>query len=121
VTDVVPLPPSDPGGGTVGLLIQALAVGATIASIGLGRLGSRETASWLRGIGHLIIVLLDALVSAAVVLWVASWFDVIPSSTWGLFGSLTLISHAITASAAAFVSLIGPAGALIGTLYSHSA
>jgi hypothetical protein len=38
VTDVVPLPADDVNGASLGFLTQALALGGTIASMGLGRL-----------------------------------------------------------------------------------
>jgi hypothetical protein len=38
-------------------------------------------------------------------------------SSWSLFFSFLLVSLAITGSTAGFVSLFGPAGALVGTMY----
>jgi len=117
-TDVAPLPASDSGGGSVGLLIQALALGATVAALGLGRLVSKGGRSLLRGVGHVAMMALYSIVSAAVVLMVAGWFGVpAAGSKWSLFLSFLLVSLAITGSTAAFVSLIGPPGALVGTLY----
>src|SRR4051812_48232155 len=49
VTDLVALPPDDRTGASIGLLVQALAIGATVASIGLGRIGARTTPSLVRG------------------------------------------------------------------------
>src|SRR4051794_29068345 len=50
VTDVVPLPADDVNGASLGFLTQALALGGTIASMGLGRLIPRARRSWRRGI-----------------------------------------------------------------------
>lgn len=117
ITDVAPLPASDSAGAAVGLLLQALALGATVASISLGRLSSTGSRSWLRGIGHVTLLVLYGLASAAVLLLVAQWFGIFPSSSWRLFGSFFLCSLAVTGSTATFVSLFGPPGALVGTLY----
>jgi len=118
ITDVAPLPSSDTTGGSVGLLIQALAIGATVAALGLGRLVDNRRRSLLQGAGHVAMMVVYSLVSAAVVLMVAGWFGVPASgSRWPLFFSFLLVSLAITGSTAAFVSLFGPPGALVGTLY----
>jgi hypothetical protein len=118
VTDVAPLPSSDTTGGSVGLLIQALALGATVAALGLGRLVDKRRRSLRRGAGHVVMMVVYSLVSAAVVLMVAGWFGVPASgASWSVFFSFLLVSLAITGSTAAFVSLFGPAGALVGTMY----
>lgn len=118
ITDVAPLPSSDTTGGSVGLLIQALALGATVAALGLGRLVDRRQRSLLRGAGHVATMIVYSVVSAAVVLMVAGWFGVPASgSRWSLFLSFLLVSLAITGSTAAFVSVFGAPGAIVGTLY----
>ena len=118
ITDVVPLPKDDPSGSSIGFLVQALALGATVASIGLGRIGQGTRRSIRRGIAHVLTLVVYGGVSAAAVLWAATWFDVIPSAAAGrLFLDFLLLSVAITASTAGAVALIGPAGALLGTLY----
>jgi len=118
ITDVAPLPGSDTTGGSVGLLIQALALGATVAALGLGRLVDRRRRSLVQGASHVAMMVLYSVASAAVVLMVAGWFGVPASgSRWSLFLSFLLVSLAITGSTAAFVSLFGPAGSLVGTLY----
>jgi hypothetical protein len=76
ITDVVPLPADDVNGASLGFLTQALALGGTIASIGLGRLIPRTRRSWKRGAGHLSTLIVYAVGSAAAVLWSMSWFGV---------------------------------------------
>jgi len=118
ITDVVPLPPDDRNGASLGFLVQALALGGTIASIGLGRLIPRARRSPKRGIGHLAILISYALGSAAVVLWSMTWFGVgAGADHWAMFGAFSLVSLAITASTAGAVALVGPAGGLLGGVY----
>ncbi|GIM97636.1 ABC transporter permease [Paractinoplanes toevensis] len=118
VTDVVPLPSDDVNGVSLGFLTQALALGGTIASIGLGRLIPRTRRSWRRGIAHVSILIIYAVASAAVILWSMTWFGVGETADRGeMLGIFSLISLAITASTAGAVALFGPAGALIGAMY----
>jgi hypothetical protein len=118
VSDVVPLPTDDVNGASLGFLTQALALGGTIASLGLGRLIPRTRRSWRRGLGHLLTLILYAASSAAVVLWSMSWFGVGTGADQGeMFGIFGLVSLAITASTAGAVALLGPGGALVGALY----
>jgi len=118
VSDVVPLPADDVSGASLGFLTQALALGGTIASIGLGRLIPRTRRSWKRGLGHLVTLIVYALGSAAVVLWSMGWFGVgVGADRWEMLGIFALVSLAITASTAGAVALLGPGGALIGALY----
>jgi hypothetical protein len=118
VTDVVPLPTDDVNGVSLGFLTQALALGGTIASMGLGRLIPRARRSWRRGIAHVTILMLYAVGSAAVILWSMTWFGVGTTADRGeMLGIFSLISLAITASTAGAVALLGPAGALVGAMY----
>jgi hypothetical protein len=118
ITDLVPLPADDVNGVSLGFLTQALALGGTIASIGLGRLIPRTRRSWMRGAGHLTTLLVYAVGSAAGVLWSMSWFGVGSGADHTeLLGIFALVSLAITASTAGAVALIGPAGAMVGALY----
>jgi hypothetical protein len=118
VTDVAPLPKADRSGGSIGLLVQALALGATVASLGLGRLTQRTRRSMRRGIGHVGTLVLYAAASAGAVLLAAAWFGIIPGSATGrLYLDFCLLSLAITASTAGVVSIVGPLGAIVGTLY----
>jgi hypothetical protein len=118
ITDVVPLPADDAGGAALGLLTQALALGGTIASIGLGRLIPRTRRSWRRGAGHVITLIGYAIGSAAVIHWSMGWFGIgAAANQLELLGVFALISLAITASTAGAVALLGPAGALVGGLY----
>jgi hypothetical protein len=117
-TDVVPLPADDVNGASLGFLTQALALGGTIASVGLGRLIPRARRSWKRGLGHLGTLIVYALGSAAVVLWSMSWFGVgADANHWEMLGIFALMSLAVTGSTAGAVALLGPGGALVGGLY----
>ena len=118
VTDVVPLPADDSGGSSLGFIIQALCLGGSIASLALGRLRGRTQRSALRGLGHAGLLVVYALASSAVGLLAMALFGVGEGAdTVALVWGLALISLAVTASTAAFVALIGPAGSLIGALY----
>jgi len=118
ITDVVPLPTDDVNGVSLGFLTQALALGGTIASMGLGRLIPRAKRSWKRGAAHVTILMLYALGSAAVITWSMTWFGVGTTADRGeMLGIFSLISLAITASTAGAVALLGPAGALVGAMY----
>jgi hypothetical protein len=118
VVDVVPLPADDSNGGSLGLIIQALALGGSIASIALGRLGKLTERSLGRGIRHAGVLVLYAALSAGVALLAMSFFGVgADAAAWSLFGGLALASLAITASVAGMVALVGPAGTLLGAVY----
>jgi hypothetical protein len=118
VVDLVPLPADDVNGVSLGFLTQALALGGTIASMGLGRLIPRAKRSWRRGIAHVTTLIAYAIGSATAVLWSMSWFGVgLQADRWEMLGIFSLISLAITASTAGAVALLGPAGALVGALY----
>ena len=118
ITDVVPLPADDVNGVSLGFLVQALALGGTIASMGLGRLIPRTRRSWRRGIAHVSILAAYAVGSAAVVVWSMTWFGVGVTADRGeMLAIFSLISLAITASTAGAVAVLGPAGALVGAMY----
>ncbi|WP_328466767.1 ABC transporter permease [Actinoplanes sp. NBC_00393] len=118
VTDVVPLPADDVNGVSLGFLTQALSLGGTIASMGLGRLIPRTRRSWKRGVAHAGTLIVYAIGSAAAVLWSMSWFGVgTDADQLEMLGIFALISLAVTGSTAGAVALIGPAGALVGAFY----
>ncbi|MEU4424567.1 ABC transporter permease [Actinoplanes sp. NPDC024001] len=118
VTDVVPLPADDVNGVSLGFLTQALSLGGTIASMGLGRLIPRTRRSWKRGAGHLATLVVYAVGSAAAVLWSMSWFGVgAGADRTEMLLIFSLISLAVTGSTAGAVALVGPAGALVGAFY----
>ncbi|MEU4691021.1 hypothetical protein [Actinoplanes sp. NPDC023714] len=118
VTDVVPLPADDVNGVSLGFLTQALSLGGSIASMGLGRLIPKARRSWKRGVLHLSLLILYAIGSAAAVLWSMSWFNVGEGANQTeMLLIFSLISLAITGSTAGAVALIGPAGALVGIFY----
>lgn len=118
IVDLVPTSPEDSAGSSLGFLIQALSLGASIASLALGRLGQGVRRSTKRGLGHAALLILYAVLSGAVALAVMSVFGVGKGADHGgLFLAFALVSLAITASTAAAVSLFGPAGSLVGALY----
>jgi hypothetical protein len=118
ITDVVPLPADDVNGVSLGFLTQALALGGTVASMGLGRLIPRAKRSLRRGIAHVSTLVAYAIGSAAVILESMSWFGVGKGADRSeLLAIFALISLAITGSTAGSVALFGPAGALIGAAY----
>ncbi|HWJ66754.1 MAG TPA: ABC transporter permease [Nocardioides sp.] len=118
VTDVVPLPEDDSAGSSLGFVIQALCLGGSIASLALGRLRGLTDRSALRGLGHAALLVAYAVASSAVALLAMALFGVGDGAeTLTLFWGLTLISLAVTASTAACVALVGPAGSLVGGLY----
>ncbi|MEV6306826.1 ABC transporter permease [Actinoplanes sp. NPDC051861] len=118
VTDVVPLPADDVNGVSLGFLTQALSLGGTIASMGLGRLIPRTRRSWKRGVAHLATLIVYAVGSAAAVLWSMTWFGVGEGAAhMEMLCIFSLISLAVTGSTAGAVALIGPAGALVGAFY----
>ncbi|MCO8274839.1 ABC transporter permease [Actinoplanes sp. TRM 88003] len=118
ITDVVPLPDDDVNGASLGFLTQALALGGTVASMGLGRLIPRTRRSWRRGIAHVSTLAVYAVASAAVVLWSMGWFGVgITADRGEMLAIFSLISLAITASTAGAVAIFGAPGAVIGALY----
>ncbi|BCY06401.1 ABC transporter permease [Actinoplanes sp. L3-i22] len=118
VTDVVPLPADDVNGVSLGFLTQALSLGGTVASMGLGRLIPRTRRSWRRGVAHLSTLIVYAVGSAAAVLWSMSWFGIgSHADQWEMLGIFSLISLAVTGSTAGAVALIGPAGAAVGAFY----
>ena len=118
ITDLVPLPDADRGAAALGLLVQVLAIGATIASTELGKIGSHTKRSPRRGFAHAGVLVLYSLVSAGAVTLGAGIFGAIPDGQLlSLFVSFSLLSLALSCSVAAAVALFGPGGAMLGTLY----
>jgi hypothetical protein len=118
IVDLVPLPADDSAGSSLGFLIQALSLGASIASMALGQLGRRTSRSLQRGVGHAGLLIVYAALSAGVALLAMSAFGIGKGADHGgLFLAYGLVSLAITASTAAAVALVGSAGALVGGLY----
>ena len=118
VTDLAPLPSSDKYGSALSFLVQALALGGTIASAGLGILIPKARRSLKRGIGHLATLAVYAAGSAAAVLVSMMLFGIGgDASKLTLFAEFFLVSLAITGSIAAFVALIGQPGMAAGLIY----
>jgi hypothetical protein len=118
VTDLAPLPDTDKYGSALSFLVQALALGGTIASAGLGRLIPRTRRSLKRGLGHLTTLIAYAAGSAAAVSISMRLFDIGTGADHvTLFGVFFLVSLAVIASTAALVALIGQAGMGAGLIY----
>ncbi|KAA1419156.1 ABC transporter permease [Nocardioides humilatus] len=118
IVDAVPLPADDSAGGSLGFMIQAIALGGSIASLALGQLRRMWQRSLLNGFRHAGLLVAYALLSAGVALVAMSFFGVSSGAdTWSLFWGFAFISLAITASIAAAVTLVGPAGTSLGMLY----
>ena len=118
IVDLVPLPADDSSGSSLGFLIQALSLGASVASMALGQLGRKTSRSLQRGLGHAALLVVYAGLSAGVALLAMAAFGVGKGADHGgLFLAYGLVSLAITASTAAAVALVGSAGALVGALY----
>lgn len=118
VTDVVPLPDDDRSGTSLAFLIQALVIGATVASTGLGRIGPLTRRSMRRGVGHVATLVAYAAASAAAVLIAAEVFGVIPDGTaLRTYLIFLLLSLAVTGSVAGLVALVGEPGRGLGTVY----
>lgn len=118
IVDLVALPADDSAGSSLGFMIQALSLGASIASMALGQLGRKTKRSLQRGIGHAALLVIYAALSAGVALLAMSAFGVGKGADHGgLFLAYGLVSLAITGSTAAAVALVGSAGALLGAFY----
>ncbi len=118
VTDVVPLPDEDSSGTSLPWLVQALVIGTSVASMGLGRIGPMTRRSVSRGFGHVALLVVYAAASAAAVLLAARGFGVIPDGTAGrTFLMFFLLSLAVTASVSGLVALVGAPGTALGTIY----
>lgn len=116
--DVVPLATSDINGASLGYILQVISLGASIASLGLGRLVPRVPRSLRRGLGHVVALVGYAVVSALIVLGFSAIFGVGGSADhWHLFATFTLVSLAIAGSSAGLVTLFGPIGSLSGGFY----
>lgn len=118
IQDVAPLPKDDSAGSSLSFIIQAICLGGSIASLALGRLRGLTRRSAMRGVGHASLLVVYAMASAAVALLAMSAFGVGSGASHGtLFWGLALISLAVTASIAAAVALVGPAGSVLGGVY----
>ena len=116
--DVVPLVTDDINGASLGYILQVISLGASIASLGLGRLVPRVPQSLRRGLGHVAALVAYAAASALIVLGFSAMFGVGSSADqWHLFATYMLVSLAIAASTAGLVTLFGPVGSLSGGFY----
>ena len=113
-TDVVALPDHDSNGGSISSLMQVISLGGAVASFALGRLVPRAPRSLRRGLGHAGLLVAYAAATAAILIGVGSIYDF--DASWSLFVTYAWISLAFTASTAACVALLGPAGALSGVV-----
>jgi hypothetical protein len=117
VVEVVPLPPDDSAGNSIGLLLQVLILGGTIGVVGMGSLVPRLRADFRHGILPLTFLVLYAFVLGLIITLVGAAFGVATDVGFGdRVLAFALISFAVTASTAALVALIGPAGSGVAAL-----
>jgi hypothetical protein len=117
VTEVVPLPSDDSAGASIGLLLQVLILGGTIGVIGMASLVPHLRADFRHGILPITFLGTYALLLGLVLTGIAAAFGVATDVSFiDRVLSFALISLAITASTAALVALIGPAGSGVAAL-----
>jgi hypothetical protein len=119
ITDVAPLPDEDTGGLDVGLLVQILLLGGTVAVVGFARFVPRFRGDPRRGVLPLTSLAgYSVLFGLALALMTEAFGVGTDAAFLERFLALSLISTAVAASTAALVALIGPLGsALAGVLY----
>ncbi len=119
VQDIVPLPKNDSNGAAIALLVQVLVMGGILAGAGSYRVLKQAKAGTRKGLVQVTMLAVYALLSAAAVLWMASWFGVADATgRWELFSDLTLISLAVSGSVAGFTAWLGfPGVAVAGITY----
>lgn len=117
IVDAKPLPRDDSNGLSISLLLQVLIIGGSIGVVGLAHLLPRFRGDPRRGILPLSFLAGYALLFGVVVTAIAAAFGVGADAAFGdRVLALTLISFAVTASTAALVALIGPAGSGVAAL-----
>jgi hypothetical protein len=119
IVDAQPLPKDDASGLSIPLLLQILVIGGSIGVVGIGKVLPRFKGDPRHGVLPVSFLAGYALVFGLAVTGIAAAFGVgTDASLIDRVLSISLISFAVTASTAALVSLIGPAGsAVTGTLY----
>lgn len=119
ITDVGPLPDEDSGGLDVGLLVQILLLGGTVAVVGFGRFVPRFRGDPRRGVLPLASLAGYSLLFGLALALMTEAFGVGTEAAFlERFLALSLISSAVAVSTAALVALIGPLGsAVAGVLY----
>jgi hypothetical protein len=117
IVDAQPLPEDDSSGLSIPLLLQVLVIGGSIGVVGIGKVLPRFRGDPRHGILPVSFLAGYALLFGLAVTGIAAAFGV--GSDAALIDrvlSISLISFAITASTAALVALIGPAGSAVTTV-----
>jgi hypothetical protein len=119
VTDAAPLPPDDSAGSSIPLLVQVVILGGSVGILGLSSALPRLRSRPRRGVLPLAALVVYAIVFGLGLTVVSGAFGVGTDVAFlDRALALTLISFAVTASTAALVALVGPAGSgIAGLLY----
>jgi hypothetical protein len=114
VVDAAPWPEDDSGGLAIGLLITVIVLGGTVGVVGMMQLLPRFEGDPRRGILPITYLVAYALVYGVAVAAIAAAFGVGTDAPFlERVGAMTLISLGATASTAALIALIGPAGSAV--------
>jgi hypothetical protein len=119
VTDAAPWPEDDSGGLAIGLLVTVIILGGTVGVVGMAQLLPRFEGHPREGILPLTYLVAYALVFGIAITAIAAAFGVgTDAPVLERVAAFSLISLGATASTAALIALIGPAGAAVtGLLY----
>jgi hypothetical protein len=119
ITDVGPLPSDDSSGLDIALLVQILLLGGTVAVVGFTRLTPRFKGDPRRGVLPLTSLAGYSILFGLALTLMTEAFGVGTDAAFlERFLALTFISAAVSASTAALVALLGPAGSgVAGVLY----
>jgi hypothetical protein len=119
VEDAAPWPEDDSGGLAIGLLVTVVVLGGTVGVVGMAQLLPRFAGHPREGILPLTYLAGYALVFAIAITLIAAAFGVGTDAPFlERVGAFFLLSLGCTASTAAMIALIGPAGAAVtGILY----
>jgi hypothetical protein len=117
VTDLVPLPSDDSGGGATAVLVQVAVLAGTIGSLGLGRVLPGYRANFAKREAPVLFLIIYAFVIGLGVAGIGAAFGVgSGAGFWPRALALSLLNLAVTASLSALVALIGAAGSAVGGL-----
>jgi hypothetical protein len=117
IVDAAPLPSDDSGGSSIPLLVTVLVLGGSLGVVGMARVLPRFDARPRRGVLPLSFLLIYALVFGLGLTAISAAFGVgTEAAVIDRVMALSLISLAVTASTAALISLIGPAGSAVTSL-----
>jgi hypothetical protein len=117
VVDAAPLPEDDSGGSSIPLLVTVLILGGSVGVVGMAKVLPRFEARPSQGVLPLTFLLVYALVFGLGLTAISAVFGVgTDAAVIDRVLALSLISLAVTASTAALIALIGPAGSAVTSL-----